>query len=67
MQEMQLEMICSESEIKEHKDDGRGLNSHSVVQLHLQQVCVVGFILALFAVCWSRIGRLRLHHQLHTQ
>lgn len=35
-------------------------DSHSIVQLHFEQVSVVGFIKALASFCWCRIGRLNL-------
>lgn len=41
-------------------------NSHSVAQLHFEQVCVVGFIMAFTIFCWCRISWLRLQHHLHT-
>jgi len=41
-------------------------DSHSVAELHLQQVGVVGLILALSTFCWNRIGWLRLQQHLNT-
>lgn len=42
-------------------------NSHSVAELHFEQVGVVCFILAISISGWSRISRLRLQQHLHTE
>lgn len=42
-------------------------NSHSVAELHFEQVGVVRFILAISIIGWSRISWLRLQQHLHTE
>lgn len=42
-------------------------NSHSVAELHLEQVGVVCFILAISITGWSRVSWLRLQQHLHTE
>lgn len=48
------------TEARTHELEHEGSDLHSVVELHFEQVSVVGFILAATALCWSRICWLRL-------
>lgn len=45
--------------------NGAKVDSHSILQLHFEQISIVSFINATISLCGCRIGRLSLHGHLH--